>query len=141
MVPLTTAKASQDAMLVLSPPAGQFTWQPEIRTQNTRILLQDSRRREPLRSQIDVILQDPAASANLLGKATKPAPAARQERRRIEISSRRSFIPLSTNKPQMVFSLSEDHWAPGKPKSGRESRRQREEIRLYKHFTTCAVPF
>lgn len=107
----------------------------ENHTQNKLILLQDKRNTEPLWSQISMILQGSAASANLLGTAIKPTPASRQERRRTEISSHlQSFIPLSISKMQMVFSLSEDHSAPGKFKSGRETRRQRGEIRLYKRF-------
>lgn len=97
-----------------------FLQQTENRTQNKRILLQDKRSGEPLQSQSRMILQGPAASANLLGTATKLTPASRQERRRTEISSHlQSFIPLSIGKAQMDFSLSEDHSAPGKLKLGR----------------------
>jgi len=71
-----------------------------------------------------MILQGLTASANLLGTTMKPTPAARQERRRTEISSHlQSFIPLSINKTQMVSVLSEGHSAPGKLKSGGETRR------------------
>lgn len=54
------------------------------------------------------------------------ASSSSEESRRTEISSRlQSFSPLSINKPQMVFSLSEDHSAPGKPKSGRVQKAKR----------------
>lgn len=101
----------------------------------TNTLLQDKRSGELLQPQPSMTSQGPAAPANLPGTATKPTPDPRQERRRTEISSQlQSFIPLSINKTQMVFSLSEDHFAPGKLQSGRETRRQRGEICSCKHF-------
>lgn len=101
----------------------------------TNTLLQDKRSGELLQPQRSMTSQGPAAPANLPGIATKPAPDPRQERRRTEISSQlQSFIPLSINKTQMVFSLSEDHFAPGKLQLGRKIRRQKGEICSCKHF-------
>lgn len=85
----------------------------------------------------------PLCSVNLLGTATKPTPAWRQERRRSEISSHlQSFTPLSINKTQMLFSLSEDHSTSGKLKLRRETRGQRGEICLHNkvlHLANWAI--